>query len=125
MTKRRLFSALTVFLFIFISVTSLLPSDLNAQTSKVWVEGYWEDVTENVWVKSGYNTHTWVDTSHWENQNVWVNTSHWQWVSSGYSKNVWVESGYWKSVWVDTSHNVWVEMDTLKIPGLIQVIGRV
>ena len=101
MIKRRLFSTLTVFLFVFIFVTFLVPSDLNAETRKFWVdEGYYED--QDFWVTGGYFKDTqekrWVDTSYKVTQGYWEN----------YTINVWVSSGYTASRWVDTSHYVWV-----------------
>jgi len=107
MIKRRTLSTLTIFLFVFISVTFLIPSDLNAETQNFWVkDGHYED--QKVWVSEGHFKDTWVDTSH----NVWV--------TSGYFKDTqekrWVDTshivyqGYWKNVtksfWIDTSH--WV-----------------
>ena len=97
MIKRRLFSTLTVFLFVFISVTFLIPSDLNAETREFWVDtSHWE--TNNVWVSEGHFQDTqekrWVDTSYTVTQGYWENST----------KNVWVSSGYTASRWVDTSH---------------------
>ena len=130
MIKRRFFSILTIFLFIFILVTFLIPSDLVAETRKFWVDtSHWED--QDFWVTSGYLKDTWVDTSHNvlvesgyfqdTQEKRWVDTSHM--VYQGYWKDVtesvWVDTsyffgeGYWKdvteSVWVDTSHYEWVE----------------
>jgi len=88
----------------------------------VWVDtsywvygGHYEDVTERVWVRSGYTAYRdvkkWVDTSHYETRsyNVWVSSGYttYYWVDT--SHNVWVKSGYTASRWVDTSHSVWVK----------------
>jgi len=111
MIKRRLLSTLTIFLFVFIFVTFLIPSDLNAETREFWVDtSHWED--QEVWVTGGYFKDTqekrWIDTSYTVTQGYWEN----------YTKNVWVTSGYLSTIenksWVDTSHwvkqayNVWV-----------------
>jgi len=136
MNKKVIYSLLAIFLFVFISVTFLIPSDLNAETRKFWVDtSHWE--TEKEWVDTSHlkieghweNKKEWVDTSHWVYQGnwknstnkVWVDTSHW--VSSGHwepvAERVWVKSGYttYRNVkkWIDTSHyetrsySVWVK----------------
>ena len=73
MYKKIIYRLVAIFLFVFISVSFLVPSNLNAETREFWV-----------------------DTSYWETEPVYVDTSHL--VSSGYWENqdVWVESGYWK-----------------------------
>jgi len=122
MYKKTINRLLVVFLFIFISVSFLIPSDLVAETRKFWVkDGHYEN--QKVWVTSGYFKDTqekrWVDTSymksegHWETKKEWVDTSHM--VYQGYWKNVsksfwvdtsqWVSSGYWK----DVTERVWVK----------------
>jgi len=131
MYKKFICRLLTIFLFVFISVTFLVPSDLVAETRKFWVsDGHYED--QNFWVTSGYLQDTqekrWVDTSYtvsqgyWDTKVEWIDTSHM--LYQGYWKDLthsvwidtsqWVSSGYWgedltESVWVDTSHNEWVE----------------
>jgi len=121
MIKRRLFSTLMVFLFVFISVTFLVPFDLNAETREFWVDtSHWE--TNNVWVSEGHFQDTqekrWVDTSYTVTRGYWENSTKNVWVSSGYTASrwvdtshwekqaykVWVKSGYKASRWVDTSH---------------------
>ncbi len=115
MKKRKLFSTLTVFLFIFISVTFLTPQYLNAETRKFWIDtSHWE--TSKEWVSSGYWQVTprqrWVDTSYTVTQGFWQDYTEKVWVTSGYWSSYWVDtshwtwvsSGYWKSKWVDTSH---------------------
>jgi len=106
MIKRRLLSTLTIFLFIFIFVTFLIPSDLNAETQNFWVDkSHWETKKE------------WVDTSHmvyqgyWKDKDVWVDTSYT--VSQGYweTKKEWVDTSHmvYQGYWKDLTHNVWVD----------------
>jgi len=122
MYKKIIYRLLAIFLFVFISVTFLIPSDLKAETQKFWVkDGHYED--QDFWVTSGFFKDTqekrWVDTSHmvesgyWETKKEWVDTSHM--VYQGYWKNVsksfwvdtrqWVSGGYWKYV----TERVWVK----------------
>ena len=126
MHKKVIYRILAIFLFVFISVTFLVPSDLNAETRKFWVDtSHYE--TEKVWVDTSHlkieghweTNKTWVDTSHmvyqgyWKNftEKVWVDTSYW--VYGGHyedvTERVWVKSGYRGSKWVDTSHWEWVK----------------
>ena len=126
MHKKIIYRLLVLFLFLFISVTFLIPSDLNAETQKFWVDkshwemkkewvdtshmvyqGYWKD--KDVWVDTSYT----VSQGYWETKKEWVDTSHM--VYQGYWKDVsksfwvdtsqWVSSGYWK----DVTERVWVK----------------
>ncbi len=122
MHKKFTYRILAIFLFVFISVSFLVPSDLNAETRKFWVkDGYYED--QDFWVTSGYFKDTqekrWVDTSYmvesgyWETNKTWVDTSHM--VYQGYWKNstynVWVDTSYWKSEghYEYVTERVWVK----------------
>jgi len=122
MYKKIIYRILAIFLFVFISVSFLIPSDLNAETRKFWVdtshyetekewvdtshfkiEGHWED--QDFLVKSGYFKDTqekkWVDTSHMVYQGYWKNFTEKVWVDT----SKWVSSGYWK----DVTERVWVK----------------
>jgi len=122
MYKKIIYRLLAIFLFVFISVSFLIPSDLNAETRKFWVkDGHYED--QDFWVTSGYFKDTqekrWVDTSHlkieghWETKKEWVDTSHM--VYQGYwkdvTKSIWVDNSYWVSsgYWKDVTERVWVK----------------
>ncbi len=125
MHKKIIYPLLAVILFVFISVSFLIPSELNAETHKFWIDtSHWE--TEKEWVDTSHlkieghweTNKTWVDTSHmvyqgyWKNftEKVWVDTSYW--VYGGHyedvTERVWVTSGYWAyrnvKKWIDTSH---------------------
>ena len=125
MHKKIIYRLLVLLLFLFISVTFLIHSDLNAETQKFWVDkshwemkkewvdtshmvyqGYWKD--KDVWVDTSYT----VSQGYWETKKEWVDTSHM--VYQGYWKDVsksfwvdtsqWVSSGYWK----DVTERVWI-----------------
>ena len=122
MYKKIIYRLLAIFLFVFIFLTFLVPSDLNAETRKFWVkDGHYEN--QKVWVTSGYFKDTqekrWVDTSHmvesgyWETKKEWVDTSHmvYQGYWKDYTKNIWVDTSYWKSEghWEYVTERVWVK----------------
>jgi len=101
MTNKIIYRLIILFLFVFISITFLLPLNGYAESEKIWVDtSHWEikrnKVEDGYWQKT--TKKRWVDTSYTVNQGYWEN----------YTDKVWVSGGYYdcynKTVWVDTSH---------------------
>lgn len=84
-----------------ISLTFLFPSNLYAESDKIWVDKSRWEIKKN-WVESGCwqvtTKRRWVDTSYTITQGHWEN----------YTERVWVSGGYYgyydRTIWIDTSH---------------------
>ncbi len=125
MSNKIIYRLLILFLFVLISVTLLLPSNIYSESQKVWVDtSHWE-IKKNK-VEDGYWQTTpkrrWVDTSYTITQGYWENYTDRVWVSSGYyeyyNKTVWVDASHWETryrdvdKWVSTNLTIYVGTDS-------------